>query len=142
MEREEVVIDASVAIKWFTQEEDRDKAIEVRNKFIGEEIDIVVPDLILYEISNVLRYNPNFNFNDVKEAIESISDLDLTITIPLLTILRKAIQIAFSHEITIYDAIYIAIASDLNCNFITADKKLYNKVKDLDFISLLEEMNL
>jgi predicted nucleic acid-binding protein len=77
VEREEVVIDASVAIKWFTQEEDRDKALEISNNFINEEIDIVIPDLTLYEISNALRYNSNFNSTDVKDAIESIADLDL-----------------------------------------------------------------
>jgi len=83
VEREGIVVDASIAIKWFTQEEHRDKAIEIRDKFIDEEIDIAVPDLILYEIPNALRYNPNFTSNDVQEAIKSILDMDLTITLPI-----------------------------------------------------------
>lgn len=141
MEREEIVIDASVAIKWFTQEEHKDKALLLRDSFIKEELDIIFPDLILYEISNALRYNPNFSQKDVKDSIGSILDMDITITTPSESILNEAIHIAFTKSITIYDAVYIALASELSCHFITADEKLYRKVKDLSFIFLLADYN-
>ena len=35
MERTALVLDASVIIKWFTQEERRDKAIKLRQKYIN-----------------------------------------------------------------------------------------------------------
>ena len=50
-----LVLDASVVVKWFTKEEDKDLAIEYRDQFLTGEIDIALPDLILYELANVLR---------------------------------------------------------------------------------------
>jgi predicted nucleic acid-binding protein len=55
------VLDASVVLKWFTKEEDRVLAIEYRDQFLKGKIDIALPDLILYELANVLGYNPNFD---------------------------------------------------------------------------------
>ncbi len=40
-------------------------------------------------------------------------------------------------KITAYDAAYVVLARNFNCKFITADKKLYKKVKDLGFVKLL-----
>ena len=141
METKEVVLDASVIVKWFSQEESRDKAIKIRDDFLKGEMEIVLPDLILYELSNALRFNPVFDFNDVKETVGSILDMDLTITSPTSSVLNESIRLAFSKNITVYDAIYISLASNLNYILVTADKKLYNKVKDLGFVFLLEELN-
>lgn len=137
MERKELVLDASVIIKWFTQEEDKEKAIELREQFLKGEIEIITPDLILYEILNALRFNTAFKEKDLEDALESILEMDFTITMPISGILDKAIEIAFSKNITFYDAIYVALAYNLNCTFVTADKKLYEKTKDLGFVSLL-----
>ena len=137
MERKEIVLDASVVVKWFTQEEGRDKAIILRDKFVNREINILCPDLILYELSNALRYNPNFDVDDVKLAINSILEMDLNIIVPLSSTINRAIELSFEKDITLYDAFYIALAFDLDFVFITADKKLYNKAKDLGFVELL-----
>ena len=130
MENNNIVLDAYVIIKWFTKEENRDKAINIRDKYINEEIEIFVPDLILYEITNALRYNPNFDENDVKEALNSLFDLGITIITPTKEILEKAIDIAFSNNTSLYDSTYIALSEIIGFEFITADEKLYNKVKD------------
>ena len=91
------------------------------------------------DILVIVRFNPNFDSKDVEEAIESISEMDLNIIVPLSSTMKKAIDFAFSKNITIYDAFYISLASELEFTFVTADKDLYNKLKDLNFISLLGE---
>ena len=48
-----IVLDASVVAKWFIEEEDTEKAIEIRDKFVRGEIKILVPSLLIYEIGNV-----------------------------------------------------------------------------------------
>jgi predicted nucleic acid-binding protein len=40
-------------------------------------------------------------------------------------------------DITVYDASYLILAQKLNANFITADLKLFRKIKDLNFVKLL-----
>jgi len=53
--------------------------LRYREMFINDEIEIVVPDLILYEIGNALRYNPSFNDEDVRLAVRSLIDLGINI---------------------------------------------------------------
>lgn len=137
MEKRTLVLDASVIIKWFTQEEKREQAIDLREKHINGDIEIVVPDLILYEVSNALRFNPNFKECDIKEAIQSLFDIDINIVVPVQETLQEAVDIAYSKNITIYDAFYIALAQTIGFDFITADKKLYEKTKDIGGIFLL-----
>jgi predicted nucleic acid-binding protein len=69
------VLDASVIIKWFSVEEYTDTAIEIRNKFFKGTYELAAPDLILYEVSNALRFNPKFDEDDVIEAINSLFDV-------------------------------------------------------------------
>jgi len=83
------VLDASVVVKWFVEEEGKEIALSIRDKFWRREIDIVVPDLLLYEISNALRYNPNLNEQDVKNAVDSIINMGIRILIPSGEMLKK-----------------------------------------------------
>ena len=140
MERKALIVDASVVVKWFTKEEDKEKAVKIRDDFVNGNIEIVFPDLILYEIANALRYNPNFNSDDVNSAIESLLDMEIDIVVPQSSTLKKAIEISFERNLTIYDSFYIALASEIDYGFVTSDEQLYKKVKDLGFVYLLGEM--
>ncbi len=101
-----------------------------REMFINDEIEIVVPDLILYEIGNALRYNPSFNDEDVRLAVRSLIDLGINIIIPTTEILDMAINLAFKYDTTLYDSVYLALAEILNDTLVTADKNLYDKTKE------------
>jgi len=133
------VLDASVIIKWFSKEEFTDIALKFRSKFVEKEIEIVVPDLLLYEISNVLRYNKNFSRKDVKNAIETLIDMDISILVPSQDIINLAIDFAFRYDITFYDAFYIALAETLGVYFVTADRKLYESVARIPRVRFLTE---
>ncbi|MBS3098725.1 type II toxin-antitoxin system VapC family toxin [Candidatus Pacearchaeota archaeon] len=140
METKEIILDASVVIKWFTEEVDHEKAKQIRDDFINQKLSIILPDLALYEIANALRYNPKFTKEDVDNAINSILDMDLTITVPTTNVLFRASEIAFKTNSTFYDSFYAALASELNAEFITADKKLHMRIKkSVTAASLLEE---
>jgi len=76
------VLDASVVIKWFSEEEYTDKAVKLREDFFRGELELAVPDLLLYEVSNALRYNPDFDENDVVEAVDSLFDIEISIIVP------------------------------------------------------------
>ena len=47
-----LVLDTSVIMKWYKEEEDSDKALEIRDKCIRGEIQLSAPDLVLYEMVN------------------------------------------------------------------------------------------
>lgn len=93
MEKKTKILDASVIIKWFTKEEKKEKALVLREKYANGEIEILVPDLILYEISNALRFNPSFYEEDVNNAIQTLFDMEISIVTPTKEILRKAVNL-------------------------------------------------
>lgn len=122
------VLDASVVLKWFVSEENSDKAIALRSEFYLGTREIVAPDLILYEIANALRYNPDFEQSEIKESIQTIYDMGIEIITPTQTLINKVVDIAKLSDITCYDASYYALAEDIKTDLITADKKLYNNL--------------
>lgn len=134
------VLDSSVLIKWFCEEEDTPLALTLREKYINGEIEIIIPDLALYEIANALRYNLRITENEIKEAVESISKLGITIIVPTKEIIDAAISIARQYDITVYDSYFIALASVLGYSIITSDKRLHTKTKKLSCIRLLNEL--
>ncbi len=133
-----IVLDSSVVIKWFSQEEDTDRALIIREKFLDGENIIAVPDLQLYEIANALRYNNEIKKEEVNDAVESLIDLGLSIIVPTKEVMEAAIQAAYKFDITLYDAYFVALAKELEFVFITADEKLYEKLKILNYVVLLK----
>lgn len=135
-----VILDSSVIIKWFCEEEDTEKSLALREDFIQNYLEIAVPDLSLYEIANALRYNKSLKAEDVAEAVDSLFKLGIPIIVPTSEILNLAVVYAFKYNITVYDACFIALGKFLGFSCITADKKLYEKVKGLGFTFLLQDL--
>ncbi len=133
------ILDSSVIIKWFSVEEDAEKALIFREKQINGEMELVEPDLLLYEVANALRYNHSITENDVKAAVDSLISLGIDIVVPTKEVTDEAISLAFQYNLTIYDAYFIALAKILKFNCITADEKLFQKVKKFSFVKLLKE---
>ena len=56
--------------------------------------------------------------------------MEIEIITPTLALIEKTIDIAKEQDITCYDATYLALAEDLQEEFITADEKLIKKLSD------------
>lgn len=54
------VIDASVVIKWFIEEKDSAKAVLLKEKHINGKTILIAPDLLIYEVANVLLFSKIF----------------------------------------------------------------------------------
>nr|HID58991.1 hypothetical protein [Desulfobacterales bacterium] len=52
MATEKIVIDASVVAKWFLEEVYGDKAVLLRDKYVGREIQLASPSIMPYEVLN------------------------------------------------------------------------------------------
>lgn len=44
------ILDASVVLKWFVEEEKSQEARDIRDRYIKGEVSINVPDLLLHEV--------------------------------------------------------------------------------------------
>lgn len=138
--RRNYVIDASVILKWFSQsgENDLDKAVQLREDFGERKIDLYVPELLIYEIANVLRYKNIFKEDIIHKAISSIYEMDILLPVNP-GVINRAVTIARKYRITVYDSSYLSFAQSLGCHLITADKKLYQKIKELPGIIYISD---
>lgn len=126
----EVVIDASLIVKWFVEEEGSDKSLKLREKYIEGEIRILAPELIIFEVLNALYYKKLFSEDELKEISEALEAYSFTLYPLKGEYANTAVEVAFKNNITIYDASYIALAIIKNIYMYTADKKLIRKLKN------------
>lgn len=88
---------------------------------------MIAPNLLFYEVANVLKYNPRFGIEEVKSALTALEDLGI-ITYDFRGDLRdKSIELAYRFGVTVYDASYIALAVLQNATLYTADKEVLAK---------------
>lgn len=121
------ILDASVIIKWFVQEEDSDKALIFLNSLKDNKINIIVPTLLFYELGNIL-ISKKMSVDIVGEVMTKLQELSLEIADIGLQSFKKIYQNSIKYSITFYDASYITLMQKENCEFITADQKLFGKI--------------
>ena len=127
MEKEKVVVDANIIVKWFLEEEFSSKALQLRNDYIRGVITIAVPSLLEYEVLNALKYSGVYSVEELKEIGTALNKYGFEVYELEGRIKEFAIEIAIENNITIYDASYIALAKHLNTILYTADEELIQK---------------
>jgi predicted nucleic acid-binding protein len=137
------VVDASVIVKWFLhhQEADRDRALALRDLHISGRSTIHIPRLALLEVLNAIRFSPRADEEAGETALEALQDLHLEIKPDDVAVLRKANAIAWAYKITIYDALYVALAEQVGYPFITADEVMVKKLKGHSIVLPLREVD-
>lgn len=124
------IVDSSVAIKWFVEEDDSDDAIRLVNIATSRGIKLIAPDFLLIEIANILWKKTFKNEISNNQAIEilSVTETYFEEIIPARELLKQAQAFSQSLNHPIYDCLYLATTSLSKGSFITADAKLYNKM--------------
>jgi len=137
-----VVLDSSVVIKWFRSHEAlREQALGLRQAYLDGLISIHVPELLTYEIANVLRYKPDMKETEVQQALQSLFDMQIGIEHIDPEVIKRAINIAYSYNITVYDAVFVALAKRLECDFITVDGELAQKLHNIPCVHHLADLS-
>jgi len=54
--------------------------------------------------------------------------------------MSSAITLAFAHNITIYDAFYVALAKESGLSLVTADDKLYKRTSELKLVKFIDDV--
>ena len=131
----DLVIDASVAVKWFVSEEASDKADEVS----ASSYTLLAPRLILIEVANALARKATQKLITPLEAAEFVRTLPqfLSGLLDVDDLIEPALQNACSHRHPIYDFVYIEAARRRDTKVLTADQKFIAKVKGTNLAKLV-----
>jgi len=123
-----LVIDASVALKWYIPEMDSDRALSV----LKSRARLIAPDLIMPEIGSALWKKIRrgelaaAEARRILEALVSSRHMIFRASGPLI---QGALNLALRLPSTVYDALYLTLAVSENCPLITADGKLVRAVQ-------------
>jgi len=135
-----LVIDASVVIKAYVPEILSDKAVEVMARVADGELVLLAPDLLYPETGNILwkkRRLHELTLAEVDEIVDAISALPIKIEASR-PVMPLAVTIAMHSGITVYDAMYVAVARIYETRMITADKKLVDALLKTEFSGYVE----
>jgi len=141
-----IVIDASVALKWFLADEEYgQKALDILDKYVSKEIDILAPSLLEYELINgllIAKKRGRIKEEKILMAADGFTSLELNLR-NISFFYPKVIEYCSQFNRSAYDSSYLALADDERAPFITADRGLYTAVKkDLKWVEWLGDFSL
>ena len=123
----EVVVDASVVVKWFVEEEHSREARLLRDAYSSGVVDLSCPSLLPYEVLNALKYSGAFGEEELKEVASTLDDFQLNLYELQGELAELSVELAMRKGLTVYDASYLALARKLGSVLYTADEELIGK---------------
>jgi len=123
-----IVVDASVAVKWFVREEGHLSAL----RLLEQGHVLLAPDLIFSETANVLwkkLREGEVTLEQPRQACTALPEFFQAV-ISAARIAPVAIEIANRLNHPVYDCIYLACAEDQGARLVTADKKFVSRIND------------
>lgn len=117
-----VTVDASVAVKWFVEEEGHREALALT----GPRIERHAPDLILPECANVIwKKHRRGEIDSAQAFVEGVARIPEGVALlPGAELVRDAAEIALRAGHAVYDCFYIACAKLTDSILVTSDRRL------------------
>jgi predicted nucleic acid-binding protein len=131
-----IVADCSIAIKWIFPEEHSELALALLHEATARGERVVAPPLLLMEFTNAVRQRVRSEGLSHAAAMQAITAL-LNLPLDIVSLVREtlleqqiaALAIADRYDLpATYDAQYLALAEQLECEFWTADVRLLRRV--------------
>ena len=142
------VVDASVGIKLFVEEESSEQAHALFSYLAADPpAELYIPDLFYIECTNILlKYTRRFG-RSLEDSQADVADIKLLSLKPTSTaeLMEDALLLAADRNLTAYDACYAVLAQKLEVPLITADEQLSKVInssvilRDFDFPLFEEE---
>ena len=99
-----------------------------------------MPDLALLEVANALRYK--FSAADeatVRGSVRSLTQLGVRVVASSPELVAAAVGVAYASNITVYDALFVALARDMGFELVTADLDLERRTRGIHAVRLLAD---
>jgi len=133
------VLDTSVVVKWFFNEEGTDRAEAHLTELLQGSTRIQVPSSLFYELANVIwtKRTEGFGEQQARRIWAELVSFPLFIT-DWSELLPEALAFAIRHEVAVYDAVFVVLAKQLSGDLVTADGVLRDKVAgDCPWVKML-----
>lgn len=132
MSAAEVVVDASLALKWVVEEAYSREARILLEQWGNHRRKLLAPALFLYEIANALAkrmQRRQFTLEQAKERLRFFLESGPALR-QIGAVHPRALELMERFGLpTPYDAHYLALAESRRCECWTADERLWNTVK-------------
>lgn len=135
---ETFVPDASVMLKWVLRahdEPDHDRALALKQAWLDDACELVVPSLWLFEVGNVLALKQPAA---AAPLLQAMIDLGLREEAPHRSI-DTIVRLMREHKVTFYDAAYHALAILHRGTMVTSDRDYVKKAGRAGHVMLLHE---
>lgn len=124
---ERFVLDCSVAVAWFFEDEFGEYSERVRQALMDKGVVAVTPSIWPAEVSNVLfqaERRKRINAEQVNQAVRVLSQLPIDVDYLPLGGMGHVLRLCRTYTLTSYDALYLELALRENMPLATGDKKL------------------
>jgi len=126
------VVDASVAAKWYFEEE---HSAEAARLLAADTFDLLAPDFIRLEVAaaawkRVIR--AEIEPEKAEEILRELGNVPIEL-VPTVDLIPSALTIALQVRRTVYDSIYLAHAIQSGAPLLSGDRKLFDALKDGPF---------
>lgn len=125
-----VVVDASVAVKWFVAE--GESGVDAAKKLLEDHAEgrvrLVAPALLAHELLSVLARGSHRSRPPLPEAMDAFFDSDVSLVAADRRTMTGAARLVGELGVSPFDAAYAALAETLGCDLATVDRKLARKV--------------
>ena len=137
-----IVVDSSVLIKWVkTRDEELvPQARQLLGQIDRRRVEVHVPALLLYEVGNILLVKTSLEAAALEDAVRSLEALPLLVAPPATPLLRRAARLGRRFGLTFYDASFLALAAEMDCPFVTADRRLWERTRSLEQVRHLSRV--
>lgn len=133
-----IVLDASVAIKWFVTDEPLvEEAALVLAEIEREPSPYAIPDLFMNELLAVLCRLPGSQSSKVQEALLLVEALGMARVGNGHELLALAADFAGQWELSGYDAVYVALAALSDGVWLTADVRAARRIRRSGLVQVL-----
>jgi predicted nucleic acid-binding protein len=137
-----IVVDTSVVVKWFkTRDEELvDDARALLRSIDARDVAVHVPALLFYEIGNILLVKTKLDAPGLESALYRIAALPFIVAPPIGPLMARAAALGRRLGLTFYDASFLALAAELDCTCVTADRRLVERAAGLPNVRHLSKV--
>ena len=127
------VVDASIVLQWLIEQPSA-RSTEILEGHINGNEPLVAPELLNYEVGNVLVTKVKLTSQDATELFGYFLDLGIETYSLGADEYQASLDLALRYRLTVYDASYLALALALEVKLVTADKRLATRAGPLKTI--------